>query len=86
MRRKRNASASNPRIRVSQGIVAEWGDGFEDPAAIEDGTALIGQDGKLSWICEIASQAKPVCCSMGGNGACPDLYIHCEMFTASTGI
>ena len=56
--KKMDRSASNPSIKVSQGIVAEWGDGFEDPAAIEDGTALIGQDGKLSWICEIAPQAK----------------------------
>ncbi|KAM6493926.1 protein of unknown function (DUF4139) domain containing protein [Amanita muscaria] len=56
--KKADQSALKPRVMVSKGITAEWGDGMEDSAATGDGTAAAGQDGKLSWLCETPSQGK----------------------------
>jgi uncharacterized protein (TIGR02231 family) len=55
---KKTDHSRRPMLHVSPGITAEWGDGMEDTTSIEDGTAVVGQDGKLSWVCEIPSQGK----------------------------
>jgi hypothetical protein len=48
--------ALHSKVPVSQGIVAGWGHDMEDTATTEDGTIVAGQDGKLSWVCEIPPQ------------------------------
>ncbi|KIL54390.1 hypothetical protein M378DRAFT_174265 [Amanita muscaria Koide BX008] len=48
--------ALHSNVPVSQGIVAGWGHDIEDTAATEDETTVAGQDGKLSWVCEIPLQ------------------------------
>ena len=45
-------------VNVSPGIGAEWGDGMEDTTSVEGRTVVVGQDGKLSWVCEIPPQGK----------------------------
>jgi len=43
---------------VAPGVVAQWGDGTDDVAALDDGTIAVGNDGKLSWVCGVSPQGK----------------------------
>jgi uncharacterized protein (TIGR02231 family) len=54
----RSRPVSHPMFNVSPGIGAEWGDGTEDTTSVAGGAVVVGQDGKLSWVCEIPSQGK----------------------------
>ncbi|KAF8636223.1 hypothetical protein AX17_003709 [Amanita inopinata Kibby_2008] len=53
-----NSAQERHVVQVSQGVIAQWGDGTEDSAGSEDGLMQVGRDGKLSWICEVAAQGK----------------------------
>lgn len=55
---EKSANNSGAKVKVAQGVLAQWGDGTEDAAAVEEGTTAVGKDGKLSWICEVPSQGK----------------------------
>ncbi|KAF8340031.1 hypothetical protein F5887DRAFT_453398 [Amanita rubescens] len=58
--KKGEKSANNPgaKVKVAEGVVAQWGDGTEDAAAVEDGETAVGKDGKLSWVCDVSPQGK----------------------------
>ena len=55
---EKSVNNSGVKVRVAQGVLAQWGDGTEDATAVDEGTTAVGKDGKLSWICEVPSQGK----------------------------
>ncbi|KAF8340036.1 hypothetical protein F5887DRAFT_888929 [Amanita rubescens] len=55
---EKSANNAGAKVKVAQGVVAQWGDGTEDAAAVEDGETAVGRDGKLSWVCDVSSQGK----------------------------
>ncbi len=55
---EKSANNASTKVRVAQGVVAQWGDGTEDVAAVEDGATAVGKDGKLSWVCDVSPQGK----------------------------
>ncbi|KIL57101.1 hypothetical protein M378DRAFT_181749 [Amanita muscaria Koide BX008] len=54
--KKTEQPAIHSKVPVSQDIVAGWGHDIEDTSTTEDGTTVAGQDGKLSWVCEMPPQ------------------------------
>ncbi|KAF8335550.1 hypothetical protein F5887DRAFT_989185 [Amanita rubescens] len=55
---EKSANNAGAKVKVAQGVVAQWGDGTEDAAAVEDGETAVGRDGKLSWVCDVSPQGK----------------------------
>ncbi|KAF8340034.1 hypothetical protein F5887DRAFT_979609 [Amanita rubescens] len=55
---EKSANNAGTKVKVAQGVVAQWGDGTEDAATVEDGETAVGRDGKLSWVCDVSPQGK----------------------------